>query len=315
MNFPTELIKECWFLAGPTAAGKTPTALALAQQINAEILSLDSMAIYRHMDIGTAKPDEFQQSVVPHHLLDLIEPHQDFSVAQYCQAAMNAAQDVVRRGHVPLFVGGTGLYLRSLLRGVFHGPEADWDLRNQLKQTADDRGPEYLHHQLMKVDPVIARRLHVNDQRRIIRALEVHTLTGIPLSQQQNNDPLPPLERPNTILWLDPPREWLRDRIDRRVDLMMNAGMLDETASVLQMDPPPGRTARQALGYRELIEHLETDVSLEECVELVRVRTRQFAKRQYTWFRNLEECRAISIDGTESAEQLADRILQESVTT
>jgi len=315
MNFPTELIKQCWFLAGPTAVGKTATSLALAQQINAEILSMDSMAIYRYMHIGTAKPDQSEQSEVPHHLLDLIEPHQDFSMAEYCEAALKAAQDVVSRGRVPLFVGGTGLYLRAILRGTFDGPAADWELRKQLQQTVDEHGAEQLHHQLMAVDPVIAKRLHVNDQRRIIRALEVHTLTGVPLSQQQNNNPLPLADRPNTIVWLDPPRDWLRDRIDRRVDLMMEAGLMEETERVLNMDPAPGRTARQALGYRELIDHLENGVPLDDSVDLIRVRTRQFAKRQHTWFRNLEECRPISIGGTETTEQLSARIFQESTIT
>lgn len=315
MNFPTELIKQCWFLAGPTAVGKTASSLALAQQLGAEILSLDSMAIYRHMEIGTAKPDESEQNAVPHHLLDLIEPHENFSMAEYCTVAREAAQDVVNRGRVPLFVGGTGLYLRAILRGTFDGPEADWELRKQLQQTIDEHGAEQLHQQLAAVDSVSAARLHVNDHRRVIRALEVHALTGVPLSEQQNNAPLPEEDRPNTIFWLDPPRDWLRDRIDRRVDTMMQAGLLEETTNLLSMDPPPGRTARQALGYSELIDHLETGVPLEESVELIRARTRQFAKRQYTWFRNLEECRAITLDGTESAAQLADRILQESTTT
>ncbi len=315
MNFPTELIKECWFLAGPTAVGKTASSLALAQQLNAEILSLDSMAIYRHMDIGTAKPDQSEQTAVPHHLLDLIEPHQNFSMAEYCTVALAAAQDVVNRGRVPLFVGGTGLYLRAILRGTFDGPEADWELRKRFQQTIDEQGPEQLHKQLAAVDSASAARLHVNDHRRVIRALEVHALTGVPLSEQQDNDPLPEDHRPNTIFWLNPPRDWLRDRIDRRVDIMMQAGLLEETTNLLAMDPPPGRTARQALGYSELIDHLETGVPLEESVELIRVRTRQFAKRQHTWFRNLEECRSISLNGTESADQLAERIFQESVTT
>jgi len=312
MNFPTELIKQCWFLAGPTAVGKSATALALAQRINAEILSMDSMAIYRSMDIGTAKPDNFEQSAVRHHLLDLIEPHSDFSMAEYCEAALNAAEDVVSRGRVPLFVGGTGLYLRAILRGTFDGPGADWGLRKQFEETIEHHGPEQLHQQLAAVDPQTAGRLHVNDHRRIIRALEVHTLTGVPLSEQQNNVPLATADRPHCIVWLDPPRDWLRNRIDRRVDLMMEAGLLDETRRLLAMSPPPGRTARQALGYRELIDHLEGGVSLEESVELIRVRTRQFAKRQHTWFRNLEECQGISIDGTDSAEQLAERLFQES---
>jgi len=308
MNFPAELLKQCWFLAGPTAVGKTATALHLAGLLNAEILSMDSMAIYRQMDIGTAKPDTIERSKVPHHLLDLVDPHQDFSMAEYCHAAVDAATDVVLRGRTPLFVGGTGLYLRAILRGTFDGPSADWDFRRQLEQDALKLGPEELHRRLTDVDSVSAARLHSNDQRRIIRALEVFHLTGVPLSAQQNNLPVAVSDRPPAVAWLEPDREWLRTCIDQRVNKMMDKGLLEETRRLLNSKPPPGRTARQALGYRELITHLEDDVPLPQAVELIQVRTRQFAKRQHTWFRNLEECTAVPVGTDPSAEQLAERI-------
>jgi len=309
MNFPVELLKQCWFLAGPTAVGKTATALHLAGFLNAEILSMDSMAIYRRMDIGTAKPAPEERSEVPHHLLDLVEPHQDFSMADFCQSAVDAAVDVASRGRTPLFVGGTGLYLRAILRGTFDGPSADWEFRRKHEEEARQHGPDELHRRLAQVDPVSAARLHTNDQRRIIRALEVFHLTGVPLSEQQNNLPLDVDERPRAVAWLEPDREWLRDRIDRRVHQMMDQGLLHETMRLLDSTPPPGRTARQALGYRELIAHLEDELPLEQAVELIQVRTRQFAKRQHTWFRNLEECTAVAVEKDESAEQLAGRIL------
>lgn len=310
MKFPAELLKQCWFLTGPTAVGKTATALNLAERLNAEILSMDSMAVYRRMDIGTAKPDLIERATVPHHLIDLAEPHRDFSVTEYVTAALSAVEDVIGRGRVPLFSGGTGLYLKAILRGIYEGPPADWDLRNRLEEQTLRDGPQQLHDQLMAVDPITANRLHINDQRRIIRALEVYAATGIPLSQQHHNTPRPLTERPAAVVWLEPPRDWLRDRINRRVDLMMQRGLLRETQTLLATTPLPGRTARQALGYRELIAHLEDNQPLEDAVELIKIGTRQFAKRQHTWFRNMEECCSIPVTGDESADQLAEHLLQ-----
>lgn len=269
---------------------------------------MDSMAVYRHMDIGTAKPDLEERSVVPHHLIDLVDPSSEFSVSEYVERAGRAVQEILSRGKTPLFAGGTGLYLRSLLRGVFDGPEADERLRETLDAERLKKGNDWLLQQLHKVDPVTAKRLHPNDVRRIIRAIEVHSVTGTPLSEQQNHPPLPESERPPVVLWLEPPRAWLHDRINQRVDLMMQKGLLDEVRQLLNRDPAPGKTARQALGYRELIDHLNNKCSLASAVEQIKTGTRQFAKRQCTWFRNLEECHGLVIDGTETAAQIASLI-------
>lgn len=309
MSVPVEQLKKCWFLTGPTASGKTATALHLAKQLDAEILSLDSMAIYRHMDIGTAKASAEEQAQVPHHLIDLIEPHQTFSVTDYLQHAQVAIEDILSRNKVPLFVGGTGLYLRSLIRGVFNGPDADWEFRKTQDAFLAEHGNVALHDQLRNVDPATANRLHPNDTRRIIRALEVHRLTGQPLSEQQNHHPVPLHERPMAIVWLESDVDWLVERIHRRVDLMMQQGLLQETEALLASDPPPGRTARQALGYRETLQHLEDGEPLEACVQQIKIGTRQFAKRQRTWFRNLEECTSVARQADESAEQLAERLV------
>ncbi|MEQ9410008.1 MAG: tRNA (adenosine(37)-N6)-dimethylallyltransferase MiaA [Fuerstiella sp.] len=302
-------LKHCWFLAGPTACGKTATSLELAQQLNAEIVSLDSMAVYRGMDIGTAKPAKHEQNRVRHHLIDVVAPHQEFSVADYVTRAVETIDDILNRNRVPLFVGGTGLYLRSLLRGVFEGPAADWTLRQALQKEAEEHGPDWLHTQLGQADPVTADRLHPRDERRIIRALEVFRLTGQPISEQQDHQPLPEAERPAAVFWLEPPRDWLHQRINQRVDQMMQQGLLQETEQLLACQPPPGRTARQALGYRELISHLEDGIPLPVAIEQICIRTRQFAKRQHTWFRNLEECTSIQISGTEQPAELASRLL------
>ena len=303
-----EVLKQCWFLAGPTAVGKTALSVALAKAIGAEVISMDSMAIYQGMDIGTAKPLPPERGGVAHHMLDVLHPHQEFSVSEFVFSAGRIAEDICQRRSIPLFVGGTGLYLRSLLRGIFTGPEADWELRRQLEKDAGQNGKQWLHDELRRVDPETAIKLHPNDVRRIIRAIEVYRLTGVPLSQQQTQQPLNPDERPDHVYWLDPPREWLHERINLRVDQMMEQGLLQETRTLLLADPPPGRTARQALGYRELIDHLENGTKLDAAVEQIRTGTRQFAKRQHTWFRNLEECAPVALDGTESTDALVERL-------
>ncbi len=308
MRFPTTLLQKCWFLAGPTACGKTAVGIALAERIGAEIVCLDSMTIYRGMDIGTAKPTPEERARVPHHLLDIRDPQEEFSTAEYMTAALSVCELIVSRGKIPLFVGGTGLYLRSLLRGVFEGPAADWTLRRELEQFAAEHGAEALHARLALVDPPTAQRLHVNDQRRVIRALEVHALTGQPASALQQESPLPPDERPQHVYWLNPDREVLRQRISQRVDAMFAARLVDEVASLLRSPHGLGRTARQALGYREVLSHLEDGLPLSEAIEQLKTHTHQFAKRQRTWFRNLEELQAIDIEGTESAEAIAANI-------
>lgn len=316
-DFPILLLKQCWFLAGPTACGKTATALALVRRaarlpnpVRVEIVALDSMSLYRGMDIGTAKPSATEQSAVPHHLIDIADPADDFSTADYVTAARAACEEIVARGGTPLFVGGTGLYLRSILRGVFDGPSADWDFRRALEAVAAEQGPSVLHERLRAVDPVSADRLHPNDQVRVTRALEVHRLTGKPLSAQQQQPPLPEPDRPDNVFWLSPPREWLYERINHRVEQMIAEGLIDEVRRLMAAHRPLGRTASQGLGYKEVIDHLAGNCTLEECVATIQTRTRQFAKRQHTWFRNLEECRPIEVDGTESADDIATKILQ-----
>lgn len=311
MTLTIDHLQQCRFLAGPTACGKSELALQLAERWSAEIVSMDSMALYRGMDVGTAKPTPDQRSRVPHHLIDVVGPHEEFSVAEYIAAAAAACGEIIQRGRVPLFVGGTGLYLRSLLRGVFQGPPADPELRGRLEAEAAAYPPGHLHRLLQECDPAAAKKLHPHDRRRLVRALEVFYVTGRPLSEQQQQPPLPPERRPRFVAWLDPPRDWLHERINRRVEAMFAAGLVDEVRTLLEADPPLGRTARQGLGYKEVIEHLEHGVPLEGTITRIQTRTRQFAKRQCTWFRNLEECRAIAISGKESTAELAEIVVRD----
>ncbi len=311
MRFAPDLLRRCSFLAGPTACGKSAVALELAERLQTErglaieIVSLDSMTLYRRMNIGTAKPTAEECLRVPHHLFDLLEPSQEFSVAEYLVAAERICREITARGGTPLFVGGTGLYLRSLLRGVFEGPPANDQLRQRLESEAALDGVDALHRRLQQLDPNTAERLHPNDLRRVVRALEVIELTGQPMSAQHREEPLPFDQRPANVVWLSPPREWLYGRINQRVEAMLDAGWLDEVRSLLSEPLPLSDTARQALGYKELIEHLRGERSLAETIELIQTRTRQFAKRQHTWFRNLEECRSLPITGDESPAEVA----------
>lgn len=309
MHIPVELLSKCWFLAGPTAVGKTQLALLLAERLDAEILSLDSMAIYRGMDIGTAKPTLTEQNQLPHHLIDIVDPWQEFSVADYLALAHPLCEQILARGKVPLFVGGTGMYLRGLLRGIFEGPEGDEQIRAELEARYEEIGGDRFHAELQAVDSDSAKKIHPRDMRRLVRAREVIELTGKPFSSFHQEQPLPEPLRPRHVYWLSPPREWLYERINLRVDRMIEAGLLDEIQTLQNLPHPLSKTARQAIGYKELLDALEAGCDIDTAVELIKTRSRQFAKRQHTWFRNLGECRSIDLDPEEDLERLANRLI------
>jgi tRNA dimethylallyltransferase len=304
-------VNDCYFLTGPTASGKTEIALALAESLGAEILSLDSMAIYRDMDIGTAKPLPEERAVVEHHLIDLITPREEFSLAQYVEASHEAIRKLRRKGKHALFVGGTPLYLKALLRGLFQGPPADEALRQRLEREATSRSPGYLHRRLEEVDAEAAARIHPNDTRRLVRALEVHELTGRPISVYQRQfDEAKPHCR-NQVFVLSWPRPLLHDRIHRRVDGMIDAGLVEEVEYLIDRYAPLGKTASQAVGYREILQLFEGHFSCrEEATEAIKLHTRRFAKRQETWFRGLEECRWILRDSKAASGECLRTILE-----
>jgi tRNA dimethylallyltransferase len=299
-----------WFLTGPTAAGKTSVGLELAERLNAEIISLDSMAVYRGMDLGTAKPTPEQRRRVPHHLIDVVDPNEDYSLAQYVDAAHACVAEIRRRQREPLFVGGTPLYLKSLLRGIFEGPPADWELRRRIEAELEEVGLAALHERLALVDPLTAARLHPHDKRRIIRALEVFRATGQPISHlQMQFDEARPAEACKVFV-LDWPRPILHQRIEARVERMFAAGLVDETRGLLARYGGLSRTASQAVGYREVIEHLAGNRSLAETIEQVKTRTRQFARRQETWFRSLSECRRVPMRDDVPPAEIATQIVR-----
>ena len=312
MNTSSPPVRDCWFLTGPTASGKTQIGLELADLLAAEIVSLDSMAIYRGMDIGTAKPSLAERQRIAHHMLDLIEPSEDYSLAQYVAAAEWAAFDITSRGKAALFVGGTPLYLKSLLRGIFSGPPADWALRCQLQKIAEREGSEFLHARLAQVDPRSAGRLHPRDTRRIIRALEVWEKTGQSISDLQQQFDRSRSSDQCRVFALQWPRKELGRRIDQRVEAMFAAGFVEEVRQLVDRYSSLSRTASQAVGYKEVLEHLSGARDLEDSRELVKLRTRQFAKRQETWFRSLSECRTVDLNGTVDPRQIAIAISREA---
>jgi tRNA dimethylallyltransferase len=308
-------VQDGWFLTGPTASGKTRVGLALARLLNAEILSLDSMAIFTGLDIGTAKPTFEERGTVPHHLIDLTTPDRDFSLAEYLAAAHAEIAAVKARQKTVLFVGGTPLYLKALLRGLCEGPPADWDFRRALEAEIRDVGLEALHERLQQVDPLSAARLHPHDKRRIIRALEVNRITGRPLSHSQTQFDDVVAESNCRVFALEWPRAELHRRIEQRVEQMFASGFVDEVRHLREAYPALSRTALQAVGYREVGEYLAGDRSLAETISLVQARTRQFARRQETWFRSLTECRRVPQFEGQSPEETARRLVQLATAT
>lgn len=294
---------DCWFLAGPTAAGKSALGLELAARLSAEIVSLDSMAVYREMDIGTAKPGAAQRKQVPHHLIDLVDPAEEFSLAQYIMAAHKVVSEIQLREKRVLFVGGTPLYLKALLRGIFVGPPADWEFRRRMRRDAEGQNADYLHRKLQAVDRLSAARLHVNDTRRIVRALEVFAAVGEPISELQRQFETPRAAEECRVFALNWDRQVLHRRIEARVDAMFAQGLVEEARQLWTRPGGIGRTARQALGYREVFDFLDGKQDLAFTEGLVKSRTRRFARRQCTWYRSLTECRSVEVrEGTPPGE-------------
>ncbi|MDR0704704.1 MAG: tRNA (adenosine(37)-N6)-dimethylallyltransferase MiaA [Planctomycetaceae bacterium] len=285
------LTLSCWYLTGPTASGKSQIGINLARRLNAEIISLDSMAIYREMDVGTAKVMPEDRGGIPHHMIDIIDPSEEYSLAQYVRDASDKIDEIQLRGKKVLFVGGSPLYLKGMLRGVFEGPPTDFEFRVQLQKKMVGHPPEMLHQLLTKVDPVTAKRLHPNDTRRIVRALEVYEKTGKPISSFQKQFEIGTPASECQVYVLQTPREVLYARINKRVDKMIYEGFLDEVKQLAERKIPISKTASQALGYKELFDYLDGKMKYGQAVDLIKQNTRNFAKHQETWFRSLSECR------------------------
>ena len=280
-------------VSGPTASGKTALAVELALAHNGEVVSADSMQIYRRMDIGTAKPTREEMRGVPHHMLDVADPEEDFSVARYVELAARCVDDILARGKLPIVAGGTGLYIDSLLSGrTFARFDPDSPLRRELEEELARRGGAALLEELARVDPDTAARLHPNDGKRIVRALEVYRSTGTTLTAHNAmTRSLPPRYGALTLTLAFQRREDMWDRIDRRVDRMMADGLAEEVRALLDSGVPDRCTAMQAIGYKEMAAALRGDGDTARAAEEIKLRSRQYAKRQLTWFRRNPDAR------------------------
>lgn len=271
-------------VAGATASGKTGLSIELAKALNGEIISGDSMQIYKYMNIGTAKPTEEEKCGIPHHLMDFLDPSVNFSVADYCELAHKAIADVYSRGKMPIVVGGTGLYIDSLVNNVDFGEtDENLTLRTQLEELAKTEGNEAVYELLLDIDPETAKKYHPNNLRRVIRAIEFYKTTGKTISDHAKEEKVSPYK--SIYFAIDWDREILYDRINKRVDIMVKDGLIDEVKSLLSGGYDKKLTAMQGIGYKEFYPYLDGEQSLDETLEQIKMNSRRYAKRQLTWFR------------------------------
>lgn len=307
-------MKNVLAVVGATASGKTSLSIALAKELGGEIISCDSMQIYRGMDIGTAKPSKEEKEGIPHHLIDIVEPSESFSVADYAPLAAKAIEDITSRGKLPIFCGGTGLYLDAVLTANEYSEAAsDPSLREELTREAEEKGAQALWERLKAEDPASAEAIHPNNVKRVVRALEIKLLTGVSKSEWDKRSRLAPSPYHSMVLGLSyPDRAVLYERIDKRVDMMLEAGLVDEVRSLIESGRlPRGSTAAQAIGYKEILAYLDGEVSLGEAVETLKTATRRYAKRQITWFGSKSYVTPVEVSGsisTESFEKIVKNV-------
>lgn len=294
---------SAWVLIGPTASGKTAVALELAEMEPIEIVSVDSMQVYRGMDVGTAKPTREERAAVPHHMIDVLEPEEPCSAGWFARRALAAMDDIRARGRRPLLVGGSPMYFKAILWGLDEGPVRDENVRRRLREEAGRLGGAALHERLAAVDPEGAARIHRNDVHRLVRALEVYEITGRPMDMNASGFDGP--TRVNHVMvGLRRPRKELYSRINSRVDAMMDAGLLEETKVLA---PRLGPQARHALGYRELCSYLAGETELDEAVRTIKRNTRRYAKHQMTWYSHFPQSHWIDIECGERVSEAARR--------
>ena len=273
-------------LTGPTAVGKTKLSISLAKALNGEIISADSMQVYKYMNIGSAKITEKEMDGVPHHLIDVLSPFEEFHIVRFQELAKKAMEDIYNRGKTPVFVGGTGFYIQAITKDIdFTEGEEDKQYREELSRLAAEKGNEFLHEMLREVDKKSAEEIHVNNVKRVIRALEFYKENGFPISQ--HNEEQKQNETPYNLAYfvLNAPRDLLYERIDRRVDEMMENGLVKEVQKLKDMGCRREMTSMQGLGYKEILSFLDGEIPLDEAVRILKRDTRHFAKRQLTWFR------------------------------
>ncbi|GAX61414.1 tRNA delta(2)-isopentenylpyrophosphate transferase [Candidatus Scalindua japonica] len=296
-------------LTGPTACDKTEIGFIAAQMIKGEIISADSMLFYRGMDIGTAKPSPDMKKIVPHHFIDIIDPWESYSVGKYVDDVEALVNNAGSKELKFLIVGGSPLYIKGLVDGIFKGPEADWSIRRELEELAEKKGNKHVHDILQKIDPVKAAEFHPNNLRRIIRAIEVYRITGESLSVLQKKNKQERKGYQFKIICIGRDREDMYRRINERVEIMFDKGLIDEVQSLLNNPRGLSKQAKQALGYKEVIEYLDGGLSLDDVKDMVKLNTRRFAKRQMTWFRGFSDVQWLEAEEHEGPESIAKEII------
>ncbi len=298
-------------ICGPTGIGKTSAAIKTAKIFDGEIISADSMQIYKYMDIGTAKPSPDEQAQVFHHMINILEPDESFNAAKFAVLARDRITALHRKGGLPFVVGGTGLYIKALVHGLFHTESEDPDVRRRLKKLEEEKGTGYLYTRLIQIDPETAERLHSNDTLRIIRALEIHAMTGSTISgfHQRHNFSDLPYRALKIGLHMD--RQLLYERINQRVDEMVKAGVLDEVNRLLEKGWSPELKSMQSIGYRHMVDFIKGKVAWDETIRILKRDTRRYAKRQLTWFRKDPEIIWVEPGNLQKIESLVEVFLQE----
>ncbi len=303
MNKPKVIV-----IGGPTASGKTALSIALAKKINGEIISADSMQIYKDMDIGTAKPSIEEMDNIKHYLIDCVSPAVRYSVADFKKDATNAIEEILQKGKVPIIVGGTGLYIDSLIYGIdYNEMQVDLDYRAYLEDLADKNGLEYLYNMAKKIDEQAMQKISINDKKRICRVLEIYKSTGKTKTELEKESRSKELKYDFKVFAIDMDRAVLYDRINKRVDLMIEAGLIDEVKNLIEKYPEIP-TAMQGLGYKEVLGYFNKEYSKEEMIEKIKMESRRYAKRQLTWFRRNKDI--IWLDATKSINENTDIIIK-----
>lgn len=279
-------MKPLIVITGPTASGKTAWAVKMAKEVGGEIVNADAIQVYKYMDIGSAKPTMEEREGIPHYLMDEIEPTVNFSVVQYNELAHKYIAEIHEKGKIPILTGGSGMYIESVVDNIkYNDGGADEEYRQELSDLADLKGNEVLHGMLKEIDPESANRISPSDRKRMIRALEVYKNTGITITEQQRLSKLEPSPYDITMYGIEYPRELLYERINKRVDLMIEAGLVDEVKKILKMGVTKENTSMQGIGYKEIASYLDGEMSFTEAIELIKQGSRRYAKRQMTWFR------------------------------
>ena len=301
--------KTLFILVGPTAIGKTSVSIELAKRLNGEIISADSMQIYEGMDIGTAKITESEKEGIMHYLIDEVKPDEEFSVSDFQKKANQYIDEISEKGKLPMVVGGTGLYINSLIYELdFTTSVSNWELRDRYTNEAEQYGNEYIHDKLREVDPVSADRVHLNDTKRIIRALEVFEETGSPMSESYKNFRALNDKFNLVMIGLTMDREKLYERINKRIDIMLESGLIDEVKGLIGNGYDQHLTSMKGIGYKEVIKYLKDEFTLDETIEVLKRESRRYAKRQLTWFRRESQIHWIDVEQLDSEEVLTDII-------